>query len=195
MYPGLNFTASGNSLAVPVVGDGYGPFTQTVGNSIETIQTEEFPVVQTGSQAPEASYNVTTLDPTAAPLFLTTQTLDITDLGKANAGAFVAISAYVNGLLVDGKSGITITAETTLGSTTGCSIEFDTQGDAVGSTPTQVLFGSGCIADTLSFTTTNELRAVGEVIQQFMPIRVSLDEFVVCRVNANSALAAPGPIG
>lgn len=175
-YFGLNFSAT-------VTGIGGSPIPPAI--EVVTDSTQEFAEIETGSKALESTFQFQRNG--NENYFLT-----VTDLGSANNGAIVAISAYLNGIDYRGLQGTSITIDGMLQSTTqpscqSSSFPLRTAGPQANGGPTKVLFGNGtenCIVDVLSLMTTRN-NAYGTANG---PTRISLNDFVVCKANPGSAL-------
>ncbi|KAK9909363.1 hypothetical protein WJX75_001050 [Coccomyxa subellipsoidea] len=141
-YAGLTFAASAAATY---------PASLTTFLTIVNTGTEEYPIIESGTKGFEASFSEVSDNTGFDPAF--NQSLNIGDSGTN--GAFVPVSAYVNGLVSNGPTKLSLRASN----------------------------GGGCVADTLSFITSNAVSGSGGT-----PIRLSLDEFVVCKANAASGL-------
>lgn len=172
-YAGLTFAASAAATY---------PASLTTFLTIVNSGTEEYPIIESGTKGFEASFLEYSGDFGIDPPF--TQSLNIADSGTN--GAFVPVSAYVNGLVSNGAQGINVSVSSFLASATTCQESITTEGhDPTGPTKLSLRApnGGGCVADTLSFITSNAMLGSGGT-----PIRLSLDEFVVCKANAASGL-------
>jgi hypothetical protein len=172
-YAGLTFAASAAATY---------PASLTTFLTIVNTGTEEYPIIESGTKGFEASFSEVSDNTGFDPAF--NQSLNIGDSGTN--GAFVPVSAYVNGLVSNGVQGISVSVSSSLASATTCQESIMTKGkDPTGPTKLSLRAsnGGGCVADTLSFITSNAVSGSGGT-----PIRLSLDEFVVCKANAASGL-------
>ncbi len=160
-----------------------------------TPSTETFAEIQSGAAALQGRFNPPSGPPVLPP---TQQALVATDSNILNGGAYVAVSAYINGVGLAFRQSISINVTGVLATAPqptcqSNSFPLNTPVGPPGGSPARVFFadqGNSCIVDTLTLSTTTFV-ALGT--GTFGNI-ISLDDFVVCKANSASALqgALPG---
>ncbi len=177
-YDGLSFSATNVANGVNI----------NAFNRIVTPSTQSFAEIRSGAAALESNYE-------PSPSIVTTeQTLVATDGNIANGGAYVAVSAYINGENFNGQSiAITVSGKRATVAQPDCQSNIATFPGFPGGNPIRVFFAGlaagPCIVDTLTLLTTNV--SPGTTASS---LKISLDDFVVCKANSASALegALPG---
>ncbi len=174
-YDGLSFSATNS-----VTGASF---------QIVTPSTETFAEIQSGAAALEGAYQPAR-DGQATQL-----TLVATDGNILTGGAYVAVSAYINGENNNGQSlSISATGVLATAPQLTCqsnSFPLNTPVGAPSGSPAKVFFadqGNSCIVDTLTLlATASNSGTIGG------GNRISLDDFVVCKANSASALQGALP--
>ena len=180
-YSGLDFTAI-SSLANP---------DPTIVLTIKDANTASIPEVESGVHALEAEYTQSVSDPT-------TQSLIVADSNSGGGGAFVAISAYLNGQASIDINSASAVATVSLSGMLGAmpqpncsshSFPFNPPGTSSG--PDRVFFAdiaTDCTVDALTLDTTYAITGTIVATVVNLNLLVSLDDFVDCKANSASGL-------